>query len=99
MNVESAITAATVKATVVKKPKTFCTRTRAECILGGDSIVVVGKNGRNTAEVSGELANTSPELPQPYGGLGTVSPEVALKSALPLTVIFWSIGTYVYTSR
>jgi hypothetical protein len=33
MKVESAITAATVKATVVKNPNTFCTRTKLECIL------------------------------------------------------------------
>jgi hypothetical protein len=28
------MTAATVKATVVKKPKTFCSRTSAECMIG-----------------------------------------------------------------
>lgn len=33
MKLLSAITVATVKATVVKKPKTFCSRTRAECML------------------------------------------------------------------
>jgi hypothetical protein len=31
--VDSAITPATVKATVVKKPNTFCMRTNAECIV------------------------------------------------------------------
>jgi hypothetical protein len=35
MKLDSAITVATQNATVVKNPKTFCTRTRAECILGG----------------------------------------------------------------
>lgn len=34
MKVDSAMTAATEKATVVKKPKTFCIRTRVECIVG-----------------------------------------------------------------
>jgi hypothetical protein len=33
MKLLSAITVATVKATVVKKPKTFCSRTRAECMI------------------------------------------------------------------
>lgn len=33
MKVDRATTAATVKATVVKKPKTFCARTSVECIL------------------------------------------------------------------
>lgn len=33
MKLLSAITAATVKATVVKKPKTFCSRTSAECMI------------------------------------------------------------------
>lgn len=34
MKVESAMTAATENATVVKKPKTFCTLTSVECMLG-----------------------------------------------------------------
>jgi hypothetical protein len=34
MKLLSAITAATLKATVVKKPKTFCNRTSAECMVG-----------------------------------------------------------------
>jgi hypothetical protein len=33
MKLLSAITAATLKATVVKKPKTFCSRTSAECMV------------------------------------------------------------------
>jgi len=33
MKLLSAITAATLNATVVKKPKTFCNRTRAECMI------------------------------------------------------------------
>ena len=33
IRVLSAITVATVKATVVKNPKTFCSRTRVECML------------------------------------------------------------------
>jgi hypothetical protein len=33
MKLESAITVATVKATVVKKPKTFWRRTSVECIV------------------------------------------------------------------
>jgi len=33
MKLLSAITVATVKATVVKKPKTFCSRTSAECMV------------------------------------------------------------------
>jgi hypothetical protein len=33
MKLLSAITAATLKATVVKKPKTFCSRTSAECMI------------------------------------------------------------------
>ena len=42
---ERAIRPATLKATVVKKPKTFCTRTREECMLemtpweGGDVLL------------------------------------------------------------
>lgn len=34
MKIESATRAATQEATVVKNPKTFCTRTKAECIFG-----------------------------------------------------------------
>lgn len=34
MKSEAAIKAATTNATVVKKPKTFCARTRVECIFG-----------------------------------------------------------------
>jgi hypothetical protein len=33
MKLLSAMTLATVKATVVKKPKTFCRRTSVECIV------------------------------------------------------------------
>ena len=36
----TAIAAATAKATEVKKPKTFWTRTRVECMLGVDSSAV-----------------------------------------------------------
>lgn len=34
---ERAASAATVKATVVKKPNTFCALTRVECIVDGSS--------------------------------------------------------------
>jgi hypothetical protein len=47
MKLLSAITAATLKATVVKKPKTFCSRTSAECM-----IVEVVDGKRDIDEVS-----------------------------------------------
>jgi len=34
MKIDSAITAATEKATVVKNPKTFCPLTNNECMVG-----------------------------------------------------------------
>lgn len=69
MKLLSAITAATVKATVVKNPKTFCNRTSAECILS--AVWVVRKLGcsRGDFEVvltRMELAR-SPVGGQPYG--------------------------------
>jgi hypothetical protein len=52
MKVDSAIIAATVKATVVKNPKTFCTRTTAECIVKG--FIVEGQQ-RDVDSCGGEL--------------------------------------------
>lgn len=47
MKLLSAITAATLKATVVKKPKTFCSRTRVECMIlwSASSILADGVSG------------------------------------------------------
>lgn len=48
MKLLSAMTAATVKATVVKKPKTVCSRTSAECMVG---VLALGWRGEERRRV------------------------------------------------
>ena len=80
---ESAITVATVKATVVKKPNTFCTRTRAECMVGEQVNVERGCRKERECEYESKLwrsracgardETNTPRFPdqlQPYRRLG-----------------------------
>lgn len=68
MTTLNAITAATTKLTVVKKPKTFCSRTNDECIMNSlawEAVVYsnTGKTVKKT-EVEGKVPQ------KPGGGIG-----------------------------